>query len=50
MGGGVSAGSTHIFVRSAQPDQVGVVDFFGQNVLPRVRDGAITGVRPHHLP
>jgi len=46
----VDKGATHIFVHSAQPDQIGVIDFFGQNVLPRVREGAVTGVRPHRLP
>jgi len=42
----VDAGVTHVFVHSAQEDQVAVADFFGQYVLPRVRAGAIKNVRP----
>ncbi len=30
-------GVTHVFVHSAQPDQAAVAEFFGRQVLPRVR-------------
>ncbi len=41
----VDKGVTHIFIHSAQPDQAAVVDFFGQHVLPPIKQGAITGTR-----
>jgi len=41
----VNLGVTDVFVHSAQQDQVGVIKFFGQQVLPQVRAGAIQGVR-----
>jgi len=41
----VNLGVTDVFVHSAQADQVSVINFFGQQVLPQVRAGAIQGVR-----
>ncbi len=32
----IAAGVTHIIIHSAEADQVGVINFFGQHVLPRV--------------
>lgn len=41
----VDKGVTHIFVHSAQQDQRAVIDFFGSQVLPKVRDGGVAHVR-----
>ncbi|MCA1599448.1 MAG: TIGR03557 family F420-dependent LLM class oxidoreductase [Chloroflexi bacterium] len=41
----VDKGVTHIFIHSAQEDQGGVVNFFGEQVLPRIKEGAVTGTR-----
>lgn len=41
----VDLGVTHVFIHSPQQDQVRVAEFYGREVLPRVRDGAITGAR-----
>ncbi len=41
----VTMGVTHVFVHSAQQDQLGVIDYFSRYVLPKVRNGGVTGVR-----
>src|SRR5581483_9211183 len=41
----VDLGATHVLVHSPQQDQVAVAEFYGRQVLPRIREGAITGVR-----
>lgn len=41
----VGKGVTHIFIHSVQEDQVGVVNVFGEHVLPRLKEGAVTGTR-----
>jgi len=44
----VNMGVTHIFVHSGQRDQqLDVIDFYSRYVLPQVRGGAVTGVRPN---
>ncbi len=44
----VNMGVTHVFVHSGQRgQQLEVVDFYGRYVLPQVRGGAVTGVRPN---
>lgn len=41
----VDNGVTHVFIHSPQEDQNRVISFFGERVLPCVREGVISGVR-----
>ncbi len=42
----IGQGVTHLFVHSAKQDQLGVIDFFGRQVSPLVRNGAEKGASP----
>ena len=41
----IAGGVTHIFVHSPQPDQAKVIQFYGEQVLPRLSQASVTGSR-----